>query len=79
MLDRPYHWIEADGAAFLRYNAGTVAWVRTAHGAAEVHIKFQRVEINARAASLRQGRRFIERWIGARSGPPGLGTVKRRR
>ncbi|KGM54193.1 hypothetical protein N799_09950 [Lysobacter arseniciresistens ZS79] len=63
---RPFFWIDSPDASYLQYNAGGVAVVR-ANG--ELVIRWRRSEVFGRCCSVGQGKRYVERWIGARMCP----------
>jgi hypothetical protein len=72
MLPDAYRWTEHDGAAFLDYYAGNVASVRQVQGKWQTRIQWAgRVHVGP-CGSMAQGRRFVERWVSKRTGPPGL-------
>lgn len=70
-LPAPCYWIETDEASFLRWNAGTVGYVKATPTGARVVIQWRETSIEARAASMLQGQRYLARWIAARRGFPG--------
>lgn len=63
-------WYYSEGDAFLDYNAGCIAWVRAS---GLVRVQAWGVMSQAQAASQAQGIRFVERWVAARRGFPGMG------
>lgn len=75
-LPAPCEWIEHEGGAFLRWNAGTVGYVKPTPTGARVVIQWRETSIEAPVASMSQGRRYLAQWIAARGGPP---FVRRRR
>jgi len=76
MLPGQCRWIEWDeGYATLDWLYGCVAAVRQQDGCVQTRVTWQQHEHYGRAASMAQGRRFVERWISARRGFPGY--VKR--
>jgi len=57
-----------DGYCTLAYNCGCVGAVRPRNGYVETRVTWQRSEHYVRAASMVQGRCFVERCIGAGKG-----------
>jgi hypothetical protein len=72
MLSASYRWTFDGSAAFLDYNAGNVASVRQVGGKWQTRIQWAGHIHIGPCGSMEQGRRFIERWVEKRSGPPGL-------
>ncbi len=71
MLPPPFRWrIDAE-AAFLDFNAGNVAHVQRWGGQLTLTIRWQGHTVGGPVASIGQGVRYAERWIGARPGMPG--------
>lgn len=60
--------METDTGWYLQYHYGTVAYVQPDRAGFRVVIYWRGREIRGPAASLAQGRRHIERWLGARGG-----------
>jgi len=64
-LPAPYRWADdSEGSARLYRNYGCVASVRPD---GTTRFKYWQREFNAKAASVQQAKRFIERWINARN------------
>lgn len=73
MLPLQCRWIEWNpGYATLAYWYGCVGSVRQRNGRIETRVEWQQAEHYGKAASMAQGRRFVERWIIARTGFPGV-------
>lgn len=70
-LPVPCYWIESEGGAFLRWNAGTVGCVKPTATGALVVIQWRETYIEAQVASMSQGRRYLAQWVAARRGFPG--------
>lgn len=68
-LSLPYVWNEA--GTHLNYNAICVAYLEPESRGWRITLTFAGRVYVGRAASLRQGRYFVERWIGCRMGFPG--------
>lgn len=69
MLGPDYFWIDsADGdAAYLQHRYACTAVVKkTPEGRIRVSISYGGREVIGTAASVKQGKRFIERWLAAR-------------
>lgn len=66
MLPGAYQWHESGGSLVLRLRYGTEAVVDRHEGKVRVRIFWRGKTIEGTAASLRQGQRFVERWIAAR-------------
>lgn len=64
MLGAAFTWIDSEGVSYLRYNTKTVAVVKPG----EVVIRWRDVETGGPCRSIAQGKRYVERWIGARLG-----------
>ena len=57
-------WLVQEGSAHLLWNAGCIAMVfRERDGAWTTQIQWQRATLRARCGSMRQGQRWIERWM----------------
>ena len=67
-------WIEIDGNAYLHWHYMCIATVKRRGVHFETTIDWRDCTHTAKAASLGQGVRFVERWVSARHGLP-----KRRR
>lgn len=66
-LPNSYRWSDdADGGAHLYQNYGCVAVIKPD---GTTRLKSWQKEFHAKAASVAQAKRFIERWINARSSP----------
>ena len=61
-----YYWLDSPDEAYLRFNYGSVAWVRADIAGFGVTINWRGKYITGRAASIAQGKRHIQKWIEAR-------------
>lgn len=75
MLPGSYTWHEDAGGYRLTFHYG---WVATVGADGATRLQGWGVRHEAKAASAEQGRRFVERWIKARTGVPGMGRLHRR-
>lgn len=75
MLTGPYRWLEDGGRAWLYFNYG---WVATVEADGTTRLQGWGVQHEAKAASAAQGRRFVERWVKARAGVPGMDKTPKR-
>jgi hypothetical protein len=76
MLPAPYTWHNDEtGKNRLTFHYG---WVATVESDGTTRVCGWGVEHQVKAASAAQGRRFVERWIKARTGMPGMGRLHRR-
>lgn len=66
MLPASYRWTDGADASHLHYNFGCVASV-TADGRVTI-LAGKRIE--GKAASVAQGKRYVERWIEVNGHPP---------
>jgi len=68
-LGGAYSWIDGPDGSWLQFNAGCAAYVKRVgeSGDFAVVIHWRKREIRGTAASIAQGKRFITRWIRARS------------
>ncbi len=62
MLGASFHWLGNSDASYLRYNAATVAVVKSG----EVVIRWKGIETGGPCRSIPQGKRYVERWLGVR-------------
>lgn len=71
MLRNDYRWIESEDRAYLHFRYCCVATVKPDGQGFVTEIGWRDLTLTGRAASLAQGRRFIERWIWNKQGWPG--------
>jgi len=65
MLTAPFRWVDFEDTASFYFNSRLVAGVRCPGAKCGVRISSRR-ELRGPAASVKQGKRHVERWIRAR-------------
>lgn len=78
MLKPACRWLDAPDGSYLYWNYRCVAHVKPAGGHVLTTITWGGRRHLGRAATLEQGKRWVERWVWVQKGPPGEPRRERR-